>query len=80
MQDDMKNVLEKAKQEIGNVIQSLNSTTACFSGHRSQKLPWLFNEEDERCKVMVATLRTEIEKAIKAVTKLFCAVCRSALI
>ena len=39
--------------------------TACFTGHRSQKLPWRFNEDDERCKVMKATLRSEIEKAIQ---------------
>lgn len=39
--------------------------TVCFTGHRSQKLPWRFNEEDERCKAMKATLRTEIEKAIQ---------------
>ena len=37
----------------------------CFTGHRSQKLPWRFNEEDERCLTMKVTLRFEIEKAIK---------------
>lgn len=36
--------------------------TVCFTGHRSQKLPWRFNEEDERCKDMKVTLRLEIEK------------------
>lgn len=71
MQDDVKNVIEEAKREIGNVIQSLNSTTACFTGHRSQKLPWLSNEEDERYKVMIATLSTEIEKAINNGYKTF---------
>ena len=39
--------------------------TACFTGHRSQKLPWRFNEDDERCKVMKVALRSEIEKAIQ---------------
>ncbi|MCH5152254.1 MAG: DUF1273 family protein [Clostridiales bacterium] len=39
--------------------------TVCFTGHRSQKLPWRFNEEDERCKSMKKTLRTEIEKTIR---------------
>lgn len=39
--------------------------TACFTGHRSQKLPWRFNEDDERCKAMKKTLRAEIEKAIQ---------------
>ena len=41
------------------------STTACFTGHRSQKLPWRFDEEDQRCKAMKSTLRFEIEKAIQ---------------
>ena len=37
----------------------------CFTGHRSQKLPWRFNENDERCMTMKVVLRSEIEKAIK---------------
>lgn len=41
------------------------STTVCFTGHRSQKLSWRFNEEDERCKAMKVTLRSEIVKAIQ---------------
>lgn len=45
--------------------------TACFTGHRSQKLPWRFNEEDLRCKVMKENLRIEIEKAIKRGYKTF---------
>ena len=40
--------LEDAKK-IGEIIQDMNATTACVSGHRSQKLPWKFNENDERC-------------------------------
>ena len=46
-------------------------TTACFTGHRSQKLPWGFNEDDERCKAMKNTLRFEIEKAIQRGYKTF---------
>ena len=42
----------------------LKSKTACFTGHRAQKLPWGFNEKDERCKAMKANLKAEIEKAI----------------
>ncbi len=42
------------------------NTTACFTGHRSQKLPWRFNEEDERCKNMKEVLQHEIEKAIQS--------------
>lgn len=63
--------IEIAKKEIGKIIIDLNSTTACFTGHRSQKLPWRFNEEDERCKKMKSTLRIEIEKAIKRGYKTF---------
>ena len=48
--------LEEAKMEIGKIIKDLNSSTACFTGHRSQKLTWRFNEEDVRCQAMKATL------------------------
>ncbi len=65
MQKKQANVIEEAKQKIGNIIQNLNSTTVCFTGHRSQKLPWGFNEEDDRCKAMKVTLQAEIEKAIQ---------------
>ena len=58
-------VLRKAKQEIGDIIHYLNSTTLCFTGHRSQKLPWRFNENDPRCIAMKNTLKAEIEKSIK---------------
>ena len=65
------NTLENVKQEIGEIIQQLNSTTACFTGHRSQKLPWRFNEDDDRCKAMKAALFIEIEKAIQRGYKTF---------
>ena len=39
--------------------------TVCFTGHRSQKLPWRFNEEDERCKIMKRALLLEVEKAVQ---------------
>ena len=48
-----------------------SNNTACFTGHRSQKLPWRFNEEDERCSIMKTTLRAEIEKAIQKGYKTF---------
>lgn len=63
--------LEVAKREIGEIIQDMNSSTACFTGHRSQKLPWRFNENDERCLIMKARLRDEIEKAINRGYKTF---------
>ncbi|MGN1227498.1 MAG: SLOG family protein [Christensenellales bacterium] len=39
--------------------------SCCFTGHRSQKLPWGFNENDERCKVMIKKVENEICKAIE---------------
>lgn len=45
--------------------------TVCFTGHRSQKLPWRFNENDDRCRAMKATLYNEIVKAIKREYKTF---------
>ena len=64
MQSTAKNALEEAKREIGNIIQDLNSTTACFTGHRCQNLPWGFNENDERCLTMKLILQSEILKAL----------------
>lgn len=71
MQNDKDNVLERAKEEISRIVQTLNAETACFTGHRSQKLPWRFNEEDERCKLMKRSLRAEIEKAFQRGYKIF---------
>ena len=39
--------------------------TVCFTGHRSQKLPWRFNELDARCIEMKKNLRNEVEKVIQ---------------
>ncbi len=52
-------------------ITTNKEQTVCFTGHRSQKLPWRFNEKDERCKAMKITLRWEIEKAIHRGYKTF---------
>lgn len=71
MQKGKADVLENAKREIADIIHSLNSTTVCFTGHRSQKLPWKFDEQDERCKVMKLALRAEIHKAIQRGYKTF---------
>lgn len=37
----------------------------CFTGHRSQKLPWGFNEQDERCVRMKAALKAEIIRTLE---------------
>lgn len=71
MQRNKENTLEQAKKEIGEIIQHLNARTACFTGHRSQKLPWRYNEEDTRCQQMKLILRTEVEKAIHRGYKTF---------
>lgn len=39
--------------------------TCSFTGHRSQKLPWRFNENDKRCLAMKTILKNHIEEAIK---------------
>lgn len=71
MKNQKEVILESAKKEISEIIKKLNSTTACFTGHRSQKLPWRYHEDSERCKTMKATLRIEIEKAIQRGYKTF---------
>ena len=38
--------------------------TVCFTGRRPQKLPWGYNETDERCIKLKQTLTEKIEKAI----------------
>ena len=39
--------------------------TCCFTGHRAQKLPWGFNENDKRCIKMKKKLKKIIITAIK---------------
>lgn len=39
--------------------------TLCFTGHRSQKLPWRFDEEDKRCVNMKNTTKEKIEQSIR---------------
>lgn len=65
------NLLDRIKREVGEALNDFRSNTACFTGHRSQKLPWRFNEEDTRCLAMKATLVAEIEKAIQRGYKTF---------
>lgn len=63
--------LEISIKEISKIIQNLNSTTACFTGHRIQKLPWRNKEDDGRCIALKNTLRAEIEKAVRRGYKTF---------
>lgn len=54
-----------AKQSIQKIVEEMNANICCFTGHRSQKLPWKFNEEDNRYKQTRKEVKTEIEKAIE---------------
>ena len=48
--------------EMNILFDKLNSV--CFTGHRSQKLPWRFNEQDDKCLQMKEVLYNEIESSI----------------
>ena len=37
--------------------------TCCFTGHRPEKLPWKWDEEDPRCLDLKERLRSEVERA-----------------
>lgn len=45
-------------------VEECRLKALCFTGHRSQKLPWRFNEKDPRCIEMRNNTKAEIEKAI----------------
>ena len=55
------------KKIFGKELKKNNNIklSCCFSGHRPQKLPWGFNEDDERCVKMRNSAKVEIESAIK---------------
>lgn len=42
----------------------MGNQCCCFTGHRPQKLPFRFNEDDERCKKLKKALFSEIEMMI----------------
>ncbi|MCM1532802.1 MAG: DUF1273 domain-containing protein [Ruminococcus flavefaciens] len=48
------------------MLNLIKFQTVCFIGHRSQKLPWRFNKEDERCRVIKILIHSEIENAIQS--------------
>ncbi len=53
----MKDILKEKNNEM-------SSRVACFTGHRPQKLPWKFDEEDERCVKIKRQTKMEIENTI----------------
>ena len=46
------------------INQDIKLRTLCFTGHRSQKLPWKFNEKNLRCQIMKFHLKNAIKRAI----------------
>ncbi|MGN1258735.1 MAG: SLOG family protein [Christensenellales bacterium] len=52
-------------KDCEKIYEQLKEVTLCFTGHRSQKLPWRFNEEDERCVNMKNTIKAKIEQSIR---------------
>ncbi len=60
-----KKELSDLTAKLQKEFEDLRAYTLCFTGHRSQKLPWRFNEQDPRCIKMRETAKQEIEKAIQ---------------
>lgn len=52
----------------GGDVVMVNDTTRCcaFTGHRPAKLPWKYDEEDNRCVALKAMLAEQIEKLAAA--------------
>lgn len=61
----MNKFLEKILNILKEKNTTLSKTTCCFTGHRPQNLPWVFNEQDKRCLQMKFQLKKEIVKAIE---------------
>lgn len=55
-----KKKVDEVKQKIGDIVQSLNLNALCFTGHRSQKLSWWFDESHERCIAMKKELERQL--------------------
>ncbi|MGN0748203.1 MAG: SLOG family protein [Christensenellales bacterium] len=53
-------------KDCEEIYEQLKESTLCFTGHRSQKLPWRFNEEDNRCVNMKNKAKEKIEQSINA--------------
>ncbi|OQB24149.1 MAG: hypothetical protein BWY11_01323 [Firmicutes bacterium ADurb.Bin182] len=53
----------KNRKTFTDKVNRMIESTACFSGHRPEKLPWNNDEEDARCKALKARLFLAIEQA-----------------
>lgn len=51
-------------QYLKGAIMNDKEKTVCFTGHRPQKLPWKFNENDVGCMAMKEIAKLEITNAI----------------
>lgn len=57
----IEDIIDKCQE----IFDLMSEVTACFTGHRAQKLPWKFNEKDPRCIEKKENAKAEIEKAIQ---------------
>lgn len=60
-----------AKKCISEELKNIKNRTACATGHRPQKLPWGFNEEDEACIKVKTQTREAVLYAINCGYKYF---------
>lgn len=57
-------IIFETVKKCKEINEELKKRTLCFTGHRCQKLPWGFNEEDMRCIKMKKVAKQKIEQAI----------------
>ncbi len=59
-----KNKIQDIINKCDKIYEDLKKITLCFTGHRSQKLPWQFNEQDIQCVKMIDTTKEKVEQSI----------------
>lgn len=63
----MERIIKDVESLCEQINEDISSNVVCFTGHRSQKLPWGFNEEDIRYKLAkIETSKTLSEEDIDA--------------
>lgn len=62
----MERIIKDVESLCEQINEDISSNVVCFTGHRSQKLPWGFNEEDIRYKLARIETKKEIIKCIKS--------------
>lgn len=58
------NNINKVKKICNAINNKFTFNTVCFTGHRSQKLPWGFNEKDKRFLLTKEDTKKVIEKCV----------------